>query len=100
LGKKVNHRNLWSQCVSEQQKLMPIGKAAKKAGISRQSLQYYLMVGLLEPTVTTDTGRRMFDDRAVERIKLINKLNKSGYPLRAIRELFLEGRDLKESQSE
>ena len=31
----------------------------------------------------------MFDDKAVERIKLIKKLNKSGYPLRAIRELFL-----------
>lgn len=86
--------------MDEKKTLMPVGKTAKKAGISRQSLQYYLMVGLLEPTVTTDTGRRMFDDRAVERIKLINKLNKSGYPLRAIRELFLEGRDLKGPRSE
>ncbi|NIP22548.1 MAG: MerR family transcriptional regulator [Phycisphaerae bacterium] len=73
-------------------KLMPIGAAAKKAGISRQSLQYYLMVGLLEPTEVTPTGRRMFDEKIIERIKLIKKLNKSGYPLRAIRELFLEGR--------
>jgi DNA-binding transcriptional MerR regulator len=44
-------------------KLMPIGTAAKKAGISRQSLQYYLMVGLLEPTEVTPTGRRMFDEK-------------------------------------
>jgi len=73
-------------------KLMPIGMAAKKAGISRQSLQYYLMVGMLEPTEVTPTGRRMFDEKIIERIKLIKKLNKSGYPLRAIRELFLEGR--------
>ena len=73
-------------------KLMPIGMAAKKAGISRQSLQYYLMVGLLEPTEVTPSGRRMFDEKIIERIKLIKKLNKSGYPLRAIRELFLEGR--------
>jgi DNA-binding transcriptional MerR regulator len=73
-------------------KLMSIGMAAKKAGISRQSLQYYLMVGLLEPTEVTPTGRRMFDEKIIERIKLIKKLNKSGYPLRAIRELFLEGR--------
>jgi DNA-binding transcriptional MerR regulator len=72
--------------------LMPIGTAAKKAGISRQSLQYYLMIGLLEPTEVTPTGRRMFDEKIIERIKLIAKLNKSGYPLRAIRELFLEGR--------
>ncbi len=77
---------------------MQIGAAAKIAGVSRQTLQYYLMVGLLEPTEVTETGRRLFDKASVERIKLIKKLNKSGYPLRAIRELFFEGRtDLKGS---
>ena len=82
--------------MSEKRKLVPIGTAAKYAGISRQTLQYYLMVGLLEPTEVTSTGRRLFDERSIERIKLIKKLNDSGYPLRAIRELFLEGRpDLK-----
>lgn len=82
-----------------EKKLLAIGPAAKKAGISRQSLQYYLMVGLLEPSEVTQTGRRMFDQKTVERIKLIKKLNDSGYPLRAIRELFMEGRtDLKGSK--
>lgn len=80
-------------------KLIPVGTAAKNAGISRQSLQYYLMIGLLEPTEITPTGRRMFDQKAVERIKLIKKLNDSGYPLRGIRDLFMEGRtDLKGSK--
>ncbi|OHB63746.1 MAG: hypothetical protein A2168_01060 [Planctomycetes bacterium RBG_13_50_24] len=78
--------------MSEKSKLAPIGAAAKKAGVSRQSLQYYLMVGLLEPTEITPTGRRLFDQKCIERIKIIKKLNKSGYPLRAIRELFMEGR--------
>jgi len=78
--------------LSEKSKLVPIGTAAKKAGVSRQSLQYYLMVGLLEPTEVTPTGRRLFDEKGIERIKIIKKLNKSGYPLRAIRELFMEGR--------
>ncbi len=79
--------------------LMPIGVSAKKAGISRQSLQYYIMVGLVEPTKVSQSGRRLFDEKAIERIKLIKKLNESGYPLRAIRELFLEGRtDLKGSK--
>jgi DNA-binding transcriptional MerR regulator len=72
--------------------LFPIGMAAKMAGISRQSLQYYLMMGLVEPTKVTRTGRRLFDQKAVERIRLVKKLNRTGYPLRAIRELFLEGR--------
>jgi len=85
--------------LSIKSKLISIGTASKKAGISRQSLQYYLMVGLLEPTEITPTGRRMFDEKAVERIRLIKKLNSSGYPLRAIRELFMEGRtDLKGSK--
>ncbi|MHC4157716.1 MAG: helix-turn-helix domain-containing protein [Planctomycetota bacterium] len=85
--------------MSQKSKLMPIGAAAKKAGISRQSLQYYIMVGLLEPTEVTPTGRRLFDEKAVGRVRLIKKLNDSGYPLRAIRELFMEGRtDLKGSK--
>ena len=80
---------------------IPIGQAAEKAGISRQSLQYYLMVGLLEPTEVTQSGRRLFDQKAIERIRLIKKLNDSGYPLRAIRELFMEGRtDLKGNSGE
>ena len=78
--------------MSEERKLVSIGQAAKKAGVSRQSLQYYLMVGLLEPSEITSTGRRLFDAKAIERIALIKKLNGSGYPLRAIRDLFMEGR--------
>ncbi len=77
--------------MSDKGKLMQIGAAAAKAGVSRQSLQYYLMVGLLEATEVSSTGRRLFDDKAVKRIKLIKKLNESGYPLRAIRDLFMEG---------
>lgn len=87
--------------MTENTKRIAIGPAAEKAGISRQSLQYYLMIGLLEPTEITATGRRLFDQKAVERIRLIKKLNESGYPLRAIRELFMEGRtDLKGSSGE
>lgn len=75
-------------------RLMPIGVAAKEAGISRQSLQYYIMVGLVKPTEVSTGGRRLFDRKAVERIRLIKKLNKSGYTLRAIRELFIRGREV------
>ena len=84
--------------MSEKSRLLAIGAAAEKAGVSRQSLQYYLMVGLLEPAEVTETGRRLFDQKAIDRIKLIKRLNESGYPLRAIRDLFMEDRgDLKGS---
>lgn len=85
----------------KEQNLMPVGKAAKKAGVSRQSLQYYMMIGLLEPSAVTKTGRRMFDAAAIEKIKLIKQLNTSGYPLREIRDVFFESKSkLKGSQSE
>jgi DNA-binding transcriptional MerR regulator len=71
--------------------LVPIGKAAKQAGVSRQSVQYYIMLGLLEAAKITKTGRRMFDERTIKRIKLVKMLNKNGYSLRVIRELFIEG---------
>jgi DNA-binding transcriptional MerR regulator len=76
--------------MNEDEELVSIKQAAEKAGVSRQSLQYYLMVGLLEPTAVTPTGRRLFGPKAIERIRLIKKLNDSGYPLRAIRDLFME----------
>ena len=74
----------------ENRDLMQIGRAAEAAGVSRQSLQYYLMVGLLEPASVTPSGRRMFDGESIKRIQLIHQLNQSGYTLRAIRELFIE----------
>lgn len=87
--------------MGQKEKLMSIGAAAKKAGVSRQTLQYYLMVGLLEPSEITPTARRLFDQKSIERIRLIKKLNDSGYSLRDIREIFLEGRSgLKGSKGE
>ncbi|HML73396.1 MAG TPA: MerR family transcriptional regulator [Anaerohalosphaeraceae bacterium] len=71
-------------------KLFAIGPAARQAGVSRQTVQYYLMIGLMDPTQTTPTGRRLFDDEAVKKIRMIKKLNQSGYPLRAIRDLFFQ----------
>jgi DNA-binding transcriptional MerR regulator len=78
--------------VKDHASMMPVGKAAEKAGISRQSLQYYLMMGVVVASRVTPTGRRLFDEAAIDRIRLVKKLNDSGYSLRDIRELFVEGR--------
>ncbi len=73
-------------------KYFRIGKAAEAANVSRQSVQYYLLVGLLDPAKRSQSGQQLFDEASVERIKLIKKLNKSGYPLREIRDIFLKNR--------
>lgn len=74
-----------------EEKFFSIGTAAKEAGISRQTLQYYIMLELIKPAKVTTTNRRLFDNKTIERAKLIKQLNESGYPLRAIRELFIKG---------
>jgi DNA-binding transcriptional MerR regulator len=86
--------------VSQADKLVSIGLAAKQAGVSRQTLQYYIMLGLIEPTESTPTGRRHFDPSTIRKVKLIRKLNDSGYTLRAIRELFISGHEIKGSSHE
>ena len=78
-----------SKCSENEEKWFRIGQAAEVAGVSKQSLQYYLMVGLIEPTRRSQSGRQFFDQNAIERIKLIKSLNESGYPLREIRDIFL-----------
>ena len=72
--------------------LMRIGTAAEKAGISRQTLQYYVMLGLIKPSSQSQSGQRLFDRDAVKRIKLVRRLNRTGYSLREIREIFLSGK--------
>jgi DNA-binding transcriptional MerR regulator len=49
-------------------------------------------MGVVRASEISPSGRRLFDDGSIIKIKLVKELNDSGYPLRAIRELFVEGR--------
>ena len=68
--------------------MVGISRAAQIAGVSTGSLQYYIMCGLIEPDAYTKSGRKRFTPEGIKRIKLVKKLNDSGYPLREIREIF------------
>ena len=63
----------------------------EKTGISRQVLQQYITMRLLKEKEKTPGGHRIFGTDAVKRIRLIRKLNRSGYTLRDIREVFKSG---------
>lgn len=73
---------------------MRLSDAARAGGVTVQQLQYYLMVGLLKPTRLSAGNQRLFDSRAVRRIRIIKLLNRGGYPLREIRDIFV-GRETK-----
>ena len=72
--------------------LMRISKAAEAAGVSRQTVEYYIMLGLIEPIREAGSRSRFFDEHLVRRIRLIRRLNDSGYTLRSIRQTYLKGR--------
>ena len=76
----------------EEQKLMRIGQAAKAAGVSTHTLEYYIMLGLIDPITRPPSRRRFFDEDLVKRIRLIRELNDSGYTLREIRTTWLRRR--------
>ena len=72
--------------------LLRLGPAARRAGVTPQQLQYYIMVGLVEPSELSTGHQRLFDPRAIKKIRMISLLNQSGYPLREIRDIFLRGK--------
>lgn len=75
------------------EKFVKLGEAAGAAGVSKQTLEYYIMLGLVTP-INRPAGsrRRFFDTSLVKRIRLIRELNETGYTLREIRTTWLRNR--------
>ena len=69
--------------------LLRVGQVAREAGVSRQTIHRYTEMGLIREQSRTRGRQRLYDRVALERLKLILRLNDDGYPLRAINELFL-----------
>ena len=69
--------------------LMRISAAAEAAGVSTRTVEYYILIGLVRPIHQPDKPGRYFDAALVRRIRLIKRLNNSGYTLRDIRETYL-----------
>jgi len=61
-------------------------------GLTRQTIQYYLMLDLVHETRRSSGGHRLFNEETVKRIKLVHQLNQTGYTLRDIRDIFLKER--------
>ena len=68
--------------------LFRTGEILADSGITRQMLYYYAHLGLITEVERTPGGHRRWGEDVFSRIKLILKLNHSGYPLRDIREIF------------
>jgi DNA-binding transcriptional MerR regulator len=76
----------------EPRKLLRISQAAKGAGVPTQTVEYYIMLGLIDPITRPPSRSRFFDERLIKRIRLIREMNESGYTLREIRTTWMRNR--------
>ena len=51
--------------------MMTVNEVSKLAGVSIRTLQYYDSIGLLKPAEYTESGYRLYDAAAMERLQQI-----------------------------
>lgn len=66
---------------------LPIGELARRSGFSTDTLRYYERLGLVPPPARTESGRRAYDARAVERLRFIARAKELGCSLDEIARL-------------
>ncbi|MCQ4191069.1 heavy metal-responsive transcriptional regulator [Methylocystis suflitae] len=64
-----------------------IGKVARMAGVSADTLRYYETEGLLAPASKTTAGYRLYDNDAVRRLRFVKHAKACGFTLSDIKEL-------------
>lgn len=66
---------------------MGIGKVAKLAGVSIDTVRYYERNGLLVPAKRLASGYRRYDELQLSRLRFIRRAQELGFSLKDIREL-------------
>ena len=67
--------------------MMTVKAVSELAGVSIRTLQYYDKIGLLRPAAYTDSGYRLYDDAALEKLQQILLFRELEFPLKQIREI-------------
>ncbi len=64
--------------------MMTVHEVSKLSGVSIRTLQYYDSIGLLKPSDYTESGYRLYDDIALERLQMILLFKELEFPLKEI----------------
>ena len=67
--------------------MMTVHEVSGISGVSIRTLQYYDSIGLLKPSDYTESGYRLYDDTAMERLQLILLFRELEFPLKDIKKL-------------
>ncbi len=62
-----------------------VNEVSKLSGVSIRTLHYYDSIGLLQPTTTTESNYRLYDDIALERLQRILLFRELEFPLKEIK---------------
>ena len=66
---------------------LSIGELSRRAGLASSAIRYYEEMGLL-PRAPRAGGRRVYDETAVDRLRVIAFAKEAGFTLREIKQLF------------
>ncbi len=84
---------------SENKSVM-IGALAAASGVKVTTIRYYESIGLIDPPGRSAGGQRVYDQKAIERMRFIRHTRDLGFPLEAVRELIALSQDENHSCAE
>ena len=67
--------------------MMTVNEVSKLTGVSIRTLQYYDKIGLLKPAEYTESGYRLYDDAALEKLQQILLFRELEFPLKDIKDI-------------
>lgn len=67
--------------------MMIVNEVSKLTGVSIRTLQYYDSIGLLKPSKYTESGYRLYDDTALERLQQILLFKELEFSLKEIKDI-------------
>ena len=67
--------------------MMTVNEVSRLTGVTIRTLQYYDRIGLLKPADYTESGYRLYDDTALEKLQQILLFRELEFPLKEIRKI-------------
>ncbi|GGL07654.1 MerR family transcriptional regulator [Mangrovihabitans endophyticus] len=68
-------------------RMMQIGEAAGRAGLSIRTLRHYEEAGLITPSARSDGGFRLYTEADLGRLRLVRRMKPIGFTLDQMREV-------------